>query len=343
MPQESSKQKFLADARDALAVCDAYGKDLAALSSDLGAPMDSTYDEDKDFEVAGILLRAAIAKVEPRRYIVGRTKIQRSQDFVNNYFMDQPDHEFRMSQNSLLQLAVALERFGSYGNGASLGRIARTYGIGEGTVHTYTKRVITAVRALRGKYIAWPDADRRRQTSAVMSREGFNGCVGFVDGTTIPLFQRPGIDGEVYWDRKSRYSLNTQVVCDCDKKIIFAYTGCPGSMADASVFRRMDISKEPANFFSNGEYLIGDSAYGLSNHMITPFKSPATNLPENQVFNKFLAKSRVRNEHTIGILKGRWASLNELRIAINKREDAEHAVGWIMTCCLLHNMLADLG
>lgn len=77
--------------------------------------------------------------------------------------------------------------------------------------------------------------------------------------------------------------------------------------------------------------------------MITPFKSPATNLPENQVFNKFLAKSRVRNEHTIGILKGRWASLNELRIAINKREDAEHAVGWIMTCCLLHNMLADLG
>jgi hypothetical protein len=32
-----------------------------------------------------------------------------------------------------------------------------------------------------------------------------------VDGTLIPLFEKPGHHGEVYFDRKSNYSLNVQV------------------------------------------------------------------------------------------------------------------------------------
>jgi hypothetical protein len=40
-----------------------------------------------------------------------------------------------------------------------------------------------------------------------MQEEGFPGCVGFVDGTTIPLSQKPPIDGNHYFDRKKRCSL----------------------------------------------------------------------------------------------------------------------------------------
>lgn len=32
-----------------------------------------------------------------------------------------------------------------------------------------------------------------------------------VDGTLIPLFEKPGHHGEAYFDRKSNYSLNVQV------------------------------------------------------------------------------------------------------------------------------------
>jgi hypothetical protein len=38
-----------------------------------------------------------------------------------------------------------------------------------------------------------------------MRQEGFPGCVGFIDGTMIPLSQKPKINGEVYFDRKKRY------------------------------------------------------------------------------------------------------------------------------------------
>ena len=39
-----------------------------------------------------------------------------------------------------------------------------------------------------------------------METEGFPGCVGFVDGTTFPLSQKPAIDGQIYYDRKKRYA-----------------------------------------------------------------------------------------------------------------------------------------
>jgi hypothetical protein len=65
-----------------------------------------------------------------------------------------------------------------------------------------------------------------------MQLEGFDGCVGFVDGTTFPLFQRPGMDGEVFFDCKKQYSINTQIVVDCNKYITSFMTGWPGLCAD---------------------------------------------------------------------------------------------------------------
>jgi hypothetical protein len=85
-----------------------------------------------------------------------------------------------------------------------------------------------------------------------MKNEGFEGCVGFVDGTTFPIFQRPGKDGEVFFNRKKRYLLNAQVICDCNKYITAFITGWPGSCADSFVFKKMKLHIQPAGFFDQG-------------------------------------------------------------------------------------------
>ncbi|EFP79524.2 uncharacterized protein PGTG_05845 [Puccinia graminis f. sp. tritici CRL 75-36-700-3] len=103
------------------------------------------------------------------------------------------------------QLAPTLKRLGSNGNGASVGQFSRNLGVGRGTVVKASRRVIRAINNLSEKYLTWPDKVRRKEISDVMKCEGFKGCVGFVDGTTIPLYQRPSIDGEVFFDRKKRY------------------------------------------------------------------------------------------------------------------------------------------
>ncbi|MBW0490646.1 hypothetical protein O181_030361 [Austropuccinia psidii MF-1] len=106
--------------------------------------------------------------------------------------------------------------------------------------------------------------------------------------------------------------------------------GWPGSCTDSMVYKNM------------GQYLLADSAYPLNEHLIPAYRAPAANAPINAKFNYCLAKSRVRNEHMIGILKGRWASLREMRLHLNGREDIQPYMEWIKSCCIPHNMLSQI-
>ncbi|POS84028.1 hypothetical protein EPUL_004548 [Erysiphe pulchra] len=181
MTQQSQNQKMLADVQDA--------SELYSTLSELEESVLISNEEYNFYKTAGRQIRSVIAEIRLHTYTILRSKIMRPVDLIENFFMDQLENELctavRTSKrglinlwneiknhpvfqnnlvcrqrHSLLQLAVALERFGSYGNGASLGRIARTYGIGQGTAIVYTKQVITAVRELRDQYLAWPDANR---------------------------------------------------------------------------------------------------------------------------------------------------------------------------------------
>lgn len=61
-------------------------------------------------------------------------------------------------------------------------------------------------------------------------------------------------DGEVYWDRKKQYSINCQVVCDCDKFITFFKTALPGLCGDGMVFKKVKISRKPHNYYDQGKF-----------------------------------------------------------------------------------------
>lgn len=144
------------------------------------------------------------------------------------------------------------------------------------------------------------------------------------------------------FSRYCRYSINMQVVCDVDKRITAIHVGNPGSCADSTVYKRMAIYKSPQTHFSDKQYLIADSAYGLSQYCVPAYKSPAADVPENKEFNYCLASSRVRNEHCIGILKSRWGSLREMRQQLRNDNDHRAFIDWVVACCVLHNMLARL-
>jgi hypothetical protein len=105
----------------------------------------------------------------------------------------------------------------------------------------------------------------------------------------------------------------------------------------------MAVYRQPADHFSPGQYLIADSAYALSSTCIPAYKVPAANDHFNSFFNTCLAKSRVRNEHCIGILKGRWGSLQQLRNQIRSAREMVYLCEWVVACFILHNMLAQLG
>lgn len=114
------------------------------------------------------------------------------------------------------QVAICLFRFGHFGNASSTLKVALWAGVSYGTVRLVTKRVMTAVcdERFRRVVMSWPDSAERECAKAWVEerscpawRDGW--CM--VDGTLVPLFQRPGSFGNAFFDRKSNYSLNVQV------------------------------------------------------------------------------------------------------------------------------------
>ncbi|TBU27891.1 hypothetical protein BD311DRAFT_633920, partial [Dichomitus squalens] len=113
------------------------------------------------------------------------------------------------------QLAIALWRFGRYGNAAGLQQVANWAGCGKGTVDLVTRRVMTAV--LRPAFIeesirlpTSEEKEKAKQWVEAHSCKAWHDGWCMVDGTLVPLDERPFWYGESYFDRKCNYSLNVQ-------------------------------------------------------------------------------------------------------------------------------------
>jgi hypothetical protein len=117
--------------------------------------------------------------------------------------------------------------------------------------------------------------------------------------------------------------------------------GHTGSTHDSFAFQNTRIADSPTDFLEKGEWVWADSAYPLQTWCVTPFKKPThTDLPhEARRFNYWLSVLRVRAEHAIGLLKGRFQSLRELRIQIGSKQKHRWAILWIRCCIILHNLV----
>lgn len=80
----------------------------------------------------------------------------------------------------------------------------------------------------------------------------------------------------------------------------------------------------------------GDSGYGNTTRVITPYPNPTT-LDEME-FNKLHKKMRVRVENSFARLKGKWRRLHFLDV-----NSVEKANEIIETCMLLHNYVLETG
>ena len=148
------------------------------------------YDDDGDNNEDIEKLLQLRFGVESYRFLSPSTPIEKTSSLVELLWI-LPDNEFkqelRMEKNTffhlksliedmsvfknnsnnkqadvVIQLAVALERLGTYGNGSSIGKVARAKGIGNGTVVLYTHRVISAINELTNDFIQWPTPLKRK-------------------------------------------------------------------------------------------------------------------------------------------------------------------------------------
>ncbi|KAF9510214.1 hypothetical protein BS47DRAFT_1300463, partial [Hydnum rufescens UP504] len=117
----------------------------------------------------------------------------------------------------------------------------------------------------------------------------WHGGYCMVDGTLVPLSDKPGMHGEAYFDCKSHYSLSLQVINMPNLHIIDYVLGSTGSMHDTTAFKLSDMAKDPTAWFTNHEWVWADSAYALQPWCI-PYKKPHSLIQNNKTFNYYLLK-----------------------------------------------------
>ena len=115
-----------------------------------------------------------------------------------------------------------------------------------------------------------------------------------------------------------------------------------GSAHDATAFEHTTAALHPNWFFDGEEFAWADSAYAVNSRMIPVHKKPASLEPMNALFDKVVASLRVRSEHCMGALKGRFQCLRGLRVNINSKQDHYKACRWITVAIILHNLIIDV-
>jgi hypothetical protein len=134
------------------------------------------------------------------------------------------EHEiFNSGSNNLqlpvsIQLAIFLNRAGHYGNAISPEDVAQWAEVSVGSVVNCTHRIMIALLSHHNEYVRVPLDPGEMELSRKFVEErtcpGWQNGVFAADGSSIPLFQKPGFFGETFYDRKSTYSMNFQVCTD---------------------------------------------------------------------------------------------------------------------------------
>jgi hypothetical protein len=252
---------------------------------------------------------------------------------VRPAWLQSPSHGGSASLDCREALLMLLYRTSSV---EPVARIASRFGVSASSVARYSTRAIAAVCAAAGGELRWPSPAELLAVQAdfVARAEAkhapyLRGVCGIVDATHVNLARAPAVHAPSYINRKKRYSINVQGVCDSDGRFMHVTIGWPGSVGDPRIFTNSAV---PALIerWPRGRYLIADGVYALTARCMAPYRSPkgATQL----AFNAALTGQRGAVERAYGRLKARFRCLQRLDAAT-----ITSAIRIIGVCFLLHN------
>ena len=109
------------------------------------------------------------------------------------------------------------------------------------------------------------------------------GLLNVLMAHTLEFF-RPQIHETAFVNRKSYHSINAQAICNAHGRFLSVNVSKPGSVHDSTMFKSSAIGKKlSAGNFGEG-YLLGDSGYGCTPFLLTPYADPST---REEVFYPF--------------------------------------------------------
>ena len=173
------------------------------------------------------------------------------------------------------------------------------------------------------------------------SKDGvLNGCCGAIDGlfikTTRPIYYEAHNIRAYYSGHYEHYGLNCQAVCDANLKFLFFGVVSPGSTNDNVSYTYTGNLRDIVEGLTTGNFLVGDAAYTVTEHLLIPFIGSQRDNKKNDTFNFYLSQLRIRIEMAFGLLVNKFRILKQpLPYRLNKNSKI------VMVCARLHNFIID--
>lgn len=86
--------------------------------------------------------------------------------------------------------------------------------------------------------------------------------------------------------------------------------------------------------FPNDSHILGDAAYTLHEHLLTPFRDNGHLTARQKNYNFCHSSARISIERAFGLLKGRFRSL----LTLLDMQRVDLIPEFIIACCVLHNI-----
>ena len=176
------------------------------------------------------------------------------------------------------------------------------------TVCRVVHRVANCLINLKDDIIRWP-ADCQGLAGKFFQYGGFPSTAGCLDGCHVRVIP-PAKDQTDYINRHHDFSINMLAVAGPDLKFYYINTNYGGRCHDSHVLRQSSLWDQFENRGSRpfpGAVLLGDSAYPLSDWLLTPYSGdPQGN---KALYNRAHIVTRNIVERAFGILKKRFLSL----------------------------------
>ncbi|CAI6373046.1 unnamed protein product [Macrosiphum euphorbiae] len=178
-------------------------------------------------------------------------------------------------------------------------------------------------------------------------KTGFPGVIGCLDCTHVAIvppsknlnLEENRYPEYMYVNRKNYHSINVQLICDSNLKILNVNALFPGSTHDAHVWNNSNVTNTLQELHSrnyNNFFLLGDSGYPLRPWLLTPITHPTTAAEE--LYNNKQMSTRSIIERCNGVLKMRFRCLFKDRVLHYKPEKSSQIIN---ACVVLHNMCIE--
>ncbi|KAH8031856.1 hypothetical protein HPB51_021045 [Rhipicephalus microplus] len=260
--------------------------------------------------------------------------------FIKDVVRQYSDHEFRRHFRLARPVAEKLvaEFAVSYAaNKTCMRDVASSFGMSESTVYRVLQRVAQFLMTLGPSVIKFP-ADLENLTSSFEKVSGMPAVIGCIDGSYVKIQCPTNKFASTYCNRHHYLSLTLQAVCDHKRRFLDAFTGTSSKMHDSHVFSLSPLSKNIASVCQGRYHILGDAAYPLREHLLTPYRGYGAMNKQQKGFNFKFSGTRVLIESAVSTLKKRFRQLMYLEL---------HSIHWlnkfIVSCCILHNLCIDYG